>query len=655
MRRLSILLLALLPTVAQASWPVDGARVCAALGSQLVPSLCSDGQQGAFVVWGDRRESYMHTDVYLQHLNGAGEVAPGWPADGLLLAGGPGSQFPQGLIPDGMGGVLVLIRNQYAGDAGDLYLQRITTAGRIAPGWPAGGVPVAVAPGVQQAPAIASDGLGGAFLSWQDHRPPTYNVARMTHVLGNGTLAPGWPVEGRVIEPTTTLTMGRPLMLPVEGGGFLACWGEWDWPSSTIGTMRGQKYAADGTPAPDWPAQGVEVCSLLPMPRGPWDRLAGDGTGGFFTVWIDYRASPDYEETDLYVQHVLGTGTLAPSWPADGRPVAASPGVTQDVPSLCEDGLGGMYVAWMDYRAGYSQVFMHHLRPDGQPWPGWPADGLHVGAGLTWQSSPHVEPDGAGGVYVTWTDVAGNYRTFVQHLTAFGVPQAGWPANGLAVAATPHDQYVPVICSDGAGGAIVAWEDYRDPASYPDIYAQRFVRDGIVAAAVSLVSAEAAPGAVRLVWAVSGARAATLERRGAGGAWEPLAVLAADGEGRLAYTDSAVSPGATYEYRLALADGTYGGLARVEVPRAYTLTLEGARPNPARVVLQVAFTLPDAGAAQLALYDLAGRRLAAREVGGLGAGRHLARLTDAPLAPGLYWAVLAHGGRTLRARVAVTR
>ncbi len=112
MRRLSILLLALLPAVAHAEWPPNGARVCAAPRDQLGPSICGDGQQGAYIVWQDYRESYTHTDVYLQHLNGAGEVAPGWPADGLLLAGGPGSQFPQGLIPDGMGGVLVLIRNQ---------------------------------------------------------------------------------------------------------------------------------------------------------------------------------------------------------------------------------------------------------------------------------------------------------------------------------------------------------------------------------------------------------------------------------------------------------------------------------------------------------------------------------------------------------------
>ena len=91
------------------------------------------------------------------------------------------------------------------------------------------------------------------------------------------------------------------------------------------------------------------------------------------------------------------------------------------------------------------------------------------------------------------------------------------------------------------------------------------------------------------------------------------------------------------------------------VPASLALALEGARPNPAVGALWVAFTLPDDARARLELFDLAGRQVEAREVGARGPGRHVVRLDDGALAPGLYWAALTQGARTLRVRVVVVR
>jgi hypothetical protein len=72
--------------------------------------------------------------------------------------------------------------------------------------------------------------------------------------------------------------------------------------------------------------------------------------------------------------------------------------------------------------------------------------------------------------------------------------------------------------------------------------------------------------------------------------------------------------------------------------------------------LQVWFTLPDAKPATLELLDVSGRRVLAREVGALGAGRHTVRLDPgARVAPGLYWMRLRQGARTLLARGVVIR
>lgn len=81
--------------------------------------------------------------------------------------------------------------------------------------------------------------------------------------------------------------------------------------------------------------------------------------------------------------------------------------------------------------------------------------------------------------------------------------------------------------------------------------------------------------------------------------------------------------------------------------------LEGARPNPARTSrLDVAYSLPSRAPARLELLDSNGRRLASREVGALGVGRHTLNLAAGRrIAPGVYWVRLVQGVESRSARV----
>jgi hypothetical protein len=54
---------------------------------------------------------------------------------------------------------------------------------------------------------------------------------------------------------------------------------------------------------------------------------------------------------------------------------------------------------------------------------------------------------------------------------------AKWDADGVALCVAYSGQTKPAIVSDGAGGAIVVWRDYRSGSS-PDIYAQRITSEG---------------------------------------------------------------------------------------------------------------------------------------------------------------------------------
>lgn len=648
------LLLALAPSAVSA-WTTNGVRLTGAPREQQRPVLASDGAGGAFVAWIDYRASGPPLDLginlYLQHVTASGQIAAGWPQDGLAVAVGPGHQGTWAIIPDGSGGVLIAYGDSNV-DQGDVYLQRITATGAVAPGWPSAGVPIAVAPGEQSFAELAGDGTGGAFVCWQDG-----SEARFVHVLGIGQHAPGWPTTGRLFEPSTGV-VGRPLVLATNTGGFLACWGASDDLSQLSSRLLGQRFDSQGIADTAWPAGGVKVCVDRPLFRGPWDVLVSDGAGGFYAAWDDYRdSSPGaYDEIDIYAQHVLANGTLSPGWPVDGLKICVLPGVSQQYPDLCEDGQGGVFIVWVDERAGYAQVFGMHLGPGGNSYPGWPEGGRLLCNTVAFQLEPHVVWDGSDGAYVTWMNFeAAGYRTYVQHLTSSGASAPGWLPNGVPVATTGGDQYEPRIVRDGGTGAIVAWGDSRMQApSFMDIYAQRFVNDGVVAAQVSLASAEAAPGEVRLRWHVSGETRASVERRAGEGAWEVRVQVEMDGTGYMSHVDREVMPG-RYAYRLAFASGTRAGEVSLEVPASFALSLEGARPNPSSGPLWVGFTLPGDARALLELFDLAGRQVAASEVGARGAGRHLVRLDDGALAPGLYWVSLTQGARTLRSRVVIVR
>jgi hypothetical protein len=81
--------------------------------------------------------------------------------------------------------------------------------------------------------------------------------------------------------------------------------------------------------------------------------------------------------------------------------------------------------------------------------------------------------------------------------------------------------------------------------------------------------------------------------------------------------------------------------------------LHGVVPNPGRG-LNVSFSLINADPATLSVFDVSGRGVAVREVGSLGAGRHVVSVAASEtLAPGVYLVHLLQGSRQLIARAVV--
>lgn len=632
---------------ALAQWSAGGVSICGAACQPDIPITIPDGQGGVFVGWRDLRTySVTHADVYLQRITAAGRIAPGWPSGGLPVCDLLEDQEPTSLAADGQGGVFVVwidLREQGPNGV-DLYAQRIRGDGTLAPGWPLDGAPVTRAPGQQSVPVIVADGAGGALVVWDDYRDyllTDFDVYAQ-HLTASGAVAAGWPRDGL---PVCVLegAQGLPRALPDGAGGVIMVW------IDERGGLYGQRLHGDGTVAAGWDANG----SLLAPGRSK-PEMAADGAGGFYLS--DVTLGQYGLDQEFFLHRFTLDGVRAAGWPAGGVLVCGAPDYRTGL-EIAPDDRGGLVLAWYDYRLGASEIYAARVLPDGaRPWT---VDGVRVSSTQPWSNESDVDiiGDGAGGGYITWEREITSKEVLVQHLTAHGEVAPGWPAGGLKVTPNSIIQFDPVLAPDGAGGAIVVWEQ-RDAL---DLLAQRFQLDGPVAVQLALASVEAEPDRVVLAWygPGAGALAARVERRIESGEWSSLGPAQPDGADRLRYADRTVSAGGRYGYRLAyVEDGSARFTAEtwVEVPRALELALEGFRPNPVVGPATVAFTLPDGNAARLEVSDITGRRVLAREVGSLGAGRHVLRLDGSGrLAPGVYLVRLIRGGRVSSARGVVMR
>ena len=175
-RALLLATLLLLPSLARAGIPVwqpGGISVCGTECQTSVFFVAEDGSGGVYVAWRESRNVQTSgSDIYLQRILGSGQIAPGWPDDGLPVCTVNGSQNLGGVQADRNGGALVIWSDlrDAATFSSDVYVQRVNADGTIAEGWPENGAAACNWPGSQVTPALIATPGGGAFVAWGDDR-----------------------------------------------------------------------------------------------------------------------------------------------------------------------------------------------------------------------------------------------------------------------------------------------------------------------------------------------------------------------------------------------------------------------------------------------------------------------------------------------------
>lgn len=163
-------------------------------------------------------------------------------------------------------------------------------------------------------------------------------------------------------------------------------------------------------------------------------------------------------------------------WSSTGLPISVRPFV-QSNPNTEPDGHGGAFMTWEDYRSGTSyDIYAQHVNWGGQGL--WATNGVTVSKASSDQRYPAIVSDGADGAIVAWQDKrnGSDYDIFAQHISASGSPL--WAVNGITISAALNTQDYVRIVSDNHGGAIIVWEDNRS-GNY-DIYAQRVSGSGSI-------------------------------------------------------------------------------------------------------------------------------------------------------------------------------
>ncbi|MFX0032673.1 MAG: hypothetical protein ACFE9P_08405 [Candidatus Hermodarchaeota archaeon] len=440
-------------------WTANGTSVCAASGTQENPQIINDGAGGGIITWWDYRSSISGQDIYAQRIDSKGNVQ--WTVDGMAISTASGSQLSPKITSDGVGGAIIVWSNNAIGGY-DIYAQRIDSEGN--PQYIGNGTAIITASGEQVDVQITNNGKGDAIITWEDFRSGLFSDIYSTLIDSNGI--PKWTANGKVICTAISDQYSSQITSDGTGGGIIT-W--WDFRSGTNSDIYAQRINHNGIT--QWIANGTVISMASGHQWTP--QIASDGIGGAVIVWEDFRSGSNW---DIYAQRIDSNGMV--KWTANGTIISTAIN-DQRYLQIISDGLGGAIIAWEDTRngVGNSDIYAQRIDSDGASL--WMANGTAVSTANENQRYLQLTSDGAGGAIIAWGDYRSgtDYDIYVQRIDSNGITQ--WAANGTALCTAINHQFRFQIAPDGLGGAIIAWEDARNGTGNSDIYAQRIDSNGV--------------------------------------------------------------------------------------------------------------------------------------------------------------------------------
>lgn len=444
------------------SWTENGVVLCDANDFQSGPLTIDDSNGGAVITWADRRTG--EYDIYAQRVNNQGETL--WASNGIAICSAENHQSFHKVIKSDNNSFIITWedrRNTSDGNTGfDIYAQLLNMEGSV--NWTENGIPICNSYYNQYNPTITTDGLGGAFIAWEDYRSADSKDLYIQHINASGISQ--WDPLGVPISVVPQLDQGYCELVPDGNGGVIATW--LSYYQSLVSDIFASHITSSGKldgeelplPLPNFNVSSAENSQLNP-------QVIPSQDGGIMVVWQDGR----YGDYDIYAQLFDQNGDA--QWTINGVPVCSKSG-NQTYPMLVPDGADGAVIAWQEDT--YEDFDISAQRIDKNGNIQWQSDGISISATEEIQYRFDIAEDGSGGAYIVWADFRGGYYDddiYGQHISGDGTLK--WEINGRNITPKDNQQTNPQIISDGNGGAYVAWWE----ASFgSDIYGQHINADG---------------------------------------------------------------------------------------------------------------------------------------------------------------------------------
>jgi len=418
-----------------------------AIGTQTQIHAAPDGAGGAFVAWEDRRVSASNPRIYVQHIGADGSML--WTVDGVPAGSMGEDQFAPAIASDGAGGAIV-VWGDLRGSAGAICGQRIDPNGIVL--WAPEGHVICDETRAQEHPRILPDGQGGAFLVWHDGRVFNQEDIYGQRIDPDG--APLWHPDGIPIHAGPGAERSVEIV-PDGAGGFVAI--ATDLSADVIHAAR---FAADASIV-----FAPRVISTGPQ-NFPEIHAAPDGTGGAIVIW---RSTGN----DLWGQRVDGNGDV--HWNGGSDHAICTVVSAKPHSRIAADGAGGAYVTFTDWRSGTGVAYVQHLDAAGTRL--WGDSALLVDDAGSSTPNPVVSAAEDGSAIVWWkAHEAADWEIQAQKYLPDGAPQ--WAADGIDVSIHQfYDAENFHIVPTGDTGSIAVFE--RDGgATGIDVIAKRLNDDG---------------------------------------------------------------------------------------------------------------------------------------------------------------------------------
>jgi hypothetical protein len=408
-------------------------------------AVVPDGSGGAYVAYTLQYAGADH--IYVQRVTAAGDVAPGWGADGTQVRGTSGlcSDIVMTATPDGV--IVAWIDYRTAGKYGDVYAGKVLADRSLAPGWTANGMVVSTRTYNESDLQILSDEAGGAYLAWvYEISAGNLNDIYGAHVTSGGTLALNQAIK------TGTYNQNSPRIAANGRGGIVLFYS--DDANGTGANADVYLESFSSTFSVLWGPRAIAVTTGAQTAQA----VQQDANGGYWTMWLDARSAP----VQVYAAWADSTGDVPQEWGVWGIPAGTSAGV-QANPQMVLDGTGGALFAWEDERSGNKDIYVQRMRPSGIRATGWGTSGSGICTVANDQYNLGLVPDGSGGAVLAWVDDRNSsvyMDLYAGRLTASGSVPNRWTSSGTPLLVAPDYQDSLLVASDGAGGLIVAWREF---------------------------------------------------------------------------------------------------------------------------------------------------------------------------------------------------